>query len=224
MDASWVTKREALREAIQWALRLDQVVVSELLADGTTSIDHLVAWEGERAANRWTHGVWCDLRLSWVWNRGKDETRQSYDQDTDTIVNWYGGQRMFNVMVIVASDDQKDMDAIGTATASLRTLIRHPHAKAILQAADIGLNQIMRTLHADYTAHGVRYSQSMTEIRFNTVEGYQEVLEAPTAPDQIQVPGDGYVKRVETLPDGSGEFETGVDGEPTIRHIDVEAT
>ncbi len=223
MAATWTQKREALREAIAWALRLDQVVASELLLDGTSTIDHLVAWEGETAANRWTSGVWCNLRLSWVWTRGKDETRQSYDEDSDSILNWYGGQRLFNVMVIVASDNQQDMDAIGSATASLRTLIRHPHAKAILQAADIGLNQVMRTLNADYTAHGVRYSQSMTEIRFNTVEGYEEVLETPTAPDQIQVPGDSYVKRVETLPDGAGEFETGVDGEPIVRHIDVEA-
>jgi hypothetical protein len=212
--ATWPEKRAALREAISWALQLQEGPAVPLL-DGTMSNAQLAQWEGENNANRWTKGVWCNLRLSWVTPRGRDESRQSFDEATDQVLYRYGGQRHFNVMVIVGSDNQHDADAIGQATASLRVLIRHPHVRAILGAADIGLAEVRRTIHADYTQHGVRYSQSMTEIAFNTIEEYVETPTTAMSPD--------YIRRVQTLPDGEGRFATGRDGDDIIRQLDVSA-
>jgi len=214
MAADWRTKREAIRQAVSWALRVPQLP-SVLLADGTSSNDHLVAWEGQNTANRWTTGLWCDLRMNWVLTVGRDETRQEFDENAQTLMYRYGGQRRFVVTAIIGTDDQTEMDAVGSATQSLRTLIRHPHAHALLGAADIGLGRIRRTMWADYTAHGVRYSASHTEFEFNT---YEEFLE--TAPEFTGA--NSWVDRVETLPDGEGRFKTGHDGEDIIRHIDVE--
>jgi hypothetical protein len=171
--ASWKQKRAALQQAITYALNLPTTSAVQL-ADGTTDLPNSVEWEGKREANRWTDGVWCDLRLGVVVPIGRDERRYTYvagvDAPSSTLRPTYGGNRSFNVMIIVGSDDQEDADAIGTAASFLRTRIRRQEVIDILGAVDIGLAEIRQTLNVDYVDEGRQYSQSMTEIRFNTVE------------------------------------------------------
>lgn len=182
--ATWKQKREALRQAMIYCLGLTGPD-----ADGTDQ-EYLVAWEGQRQASRWTKGVWVDLRLGFVRVLGRDETRQVQDDGTDEILNSYGGQRSFTLMLIVSSDDQEDQDAIGTATARLRTRIRRPETRDMLAEVDIGLADIMSTINVDYVDDGAQVSSSMTELRFNTVE------------DDTDLPGSGqdWIREVE----GSG--------------------
>ncbi len=218
--ASWRQKRDAIKEVVRWALQLP---AGEPALGGGTTTDGAVQWEGERGANRWTNGVWCNLRLSWVVTRGRDETRQMFDEDNNFLGYRYGGQRHFVVMVMVGSDDQQDMDAIGSATQSLRVLIRHPYAESLLDAVDVGLGDVRRTIHADYTEDGVRVSQSMTEITFNTWEEFVETAENAVQPVPGEFPFNSYITRVQTEPDGEGRFVTGHDGTDIIREIDVNA-
>ncbi len=190
--ATWKAKREALRQTIIYALGLTGV------DQDAKSLEYLVQFEGQRENNRWTKGIWCDLRLGRVRVVGRDETRQNYDETTDELLNSYGGQRSFTLMVIVSSDDQEDEDAVGTATARLRARIRRPEAQELLAAADIGFAAIYDTINVDYADDGAMVSSSMTELRLNTVE------------DDTDLPGAGapWIREVQ----GEGEVDTDLEG------------
>lgn len=193
--ASWKDKREAIRQAIIVALDLKREPAVEL-AGGGTNIDFLVQWQGRREAARWTGGVWCDLRLGTVIPVGRDETRRFYNEDDDALRPTYGGQRSFTVMVIVASDDQEDEDAVGTAGSRLRTRIRREEVKAILAAVDVSLAEILSTSNFDFQDDGVQYSQSMTELQFNTTEEDEDTTGT----------GD-WIREVEGSGDSPGDLE-----------------
>lgn len=183
--ASWKQKRVALRNTIIYCLGLD----TQTDQDGKP-LEYLVQFEGQREMARWTKGVWCDLRLGSVRVVGRDETRQNYDSGSDELLNSYGGQRSFTLMVIVSSDDQEDADAIGTATQRLRARIRRPEAQDMLAAVDIGFAAIQPTLNVDYVDDGAQVSSSMTELFLNTVESDDDVSGSPG--DWIrEVQGDG---------------------------------
>src|SRR5262245_8272442 len=126
MAHSWKEKREAIRQAVIYALGLN---VPD--ADGGSQ-DYLVMWEGRREANRWTRGMWCDLRLGAVRVLGRDEMRLVYDAATDSLQPTYGGQRAITVTVVISSDDQEDVDAVGTAGRFLRTRMERDEVREIL--------------------------------------------------------------------------------------------
>lgn len=192
--ATWKQKREAIRQAVTFALKIP-TVSGETLADGTTDLPNGVEWEGKREANRWTGPVWADLRLGAVIALGRDEKRRTFHDGgspaNSGFTTAYGGQRSFHVMVIVGSDDQEDMEAIGEATAGLRTRMEREEVVEMLAAVDVAVSDILPTLNVDYIAEGRQYSQSMTEVRFNTVES-----------DEDEFPGalTGYI--AEVLADG----------------------
>lgn len=189
--ATWKAKREALRQTIIYCLGLST------LDENGSSKQYLVQFEGQREMARWTKGIWCDLRLGMVRVVGRDETRQVQADGVDEILNSYGGQRSFTLMVVVSSDDQEDQDAIGTATTRLRTRIRRPEVQDMLAAVDIGFSAILSTINVDYEDDGAQVSSSMTELRLNTVE------------DDTDLPGSGmdWIAEVQ----GDGETDSDVD-------------
>lgn len=196
--ATWKQKREAIRQAVTFALKMP-TVSSETLADGTTALPNGVEWEGKREANRWTGPVWADLRLGTVVPLGRDEKRRTFRDGgtpaTSGFTTNYGGQRSFHVMVIVGSDDQEDMEAIGEATAGLRTRMDRPEVDELLAAVDVSVSNVLPTINVDFIADGRQYSQSMTEVLFNTVEN-----------DEDEFPGalTGYINEV--VADGEGDL------------------
>jgi hypothetical protein len=211
---TWKQKKAAIREAVEFAARIDRLNVAVPLAGGGSSLSHLVAWAGERAASRWTGGgAWIDLRFNWITTISNDESRQSYDEDTDIVTYEYGGHREFVVSVVVRSDNQEDMDAVGDVAQGIRTLIRHPAVRAILAAADIGLARVERTVMADYVEHDVTYSQALIDLAFNTWESYVETVEAlPAAPTAEPLIAPYDTSHIAQLVEGVAEI-TGAGGE-----------
>jgi hypothetical protein len=174
MSSTWLQKQDAVKAAISKCLKLD-VAGSVLLADGTYDQPSAVEWENKREASRGTMDYWCDLRLGSVLVLGRDEKRRMFVDNgsvlTSGLQTTYGGQRIFSVMCIVGSDNQDaDKAAIGQLGSLIRTRLRREEVLDILQAADISINQIFTTLNVDYEDDGIMYSQSMTEVRFNTSE------------------------------------------------------
>lgn len=174
MGSTWLEKQDAVKAAIVACLKLDRSG-SVLLADGTYDRGHGVEWENKREASRSTNDYWADLRLGSVMVLGRDEKRREFvDGGTPALSGLrtvYGGQRIFSVMVIVGSDNQDaDKAAIGQLGSMIRTRLRREEILEILQDADISINQIMATLNVDFEDDGMMYSQSMTEVRFNTSE------------------------------------------------------
>jgi len=198
---TWKQKREAIRLAVTFALKIP-TVSGETLADGTTDLPNGVEWEGKREANRWTGPVWADLRLGTVIQIGRDEKRREFHNGgtpaTSGLTTNYGGQRSFHVMVIVGSDDQEDMEAIGEATAGLRTRMQREEVVEMLAAVDVAVADVLPTLNVDFIDEGRQYSQSMTEVRFNTVEN-----------DEDEFPGAvlGYIAEVEASGVVPGDLE-----------------
>lgn len=211
---TWKAKKAGIKAAIEYAARIDRTNVAVPLAGGGSSLSHLVAWSGERAASRWTGGgPWIDLRFNWVTTISNDESRQSYDEDTDVVTYEYGGHREFVVSIVVRSDNQEDFDAAGDIAQGIRTLLRHPYVRATLAAVDIGLARIERTVQADYVEHDVVYSQALIDVAFNTWESYVETVDPlPDAPttDPSLAPYD--TSHIAALVEGVGEIE-GAGGE-----------
>lgn len=210
---TWKQKKAGIKSAIEFAARIDRLNAAVPLAGGGSSVSHLVAWSGERSASRYTSGVWIDLRFNWVTTISNDETRQSYDEDTDVVTYEYGGHREFVVSIVVRSENQEDFDAVGDVAQGIRTLLRHPTVRAILAAVDIGLARIERTVQADYVEHDVQYSQALIDVAFNTWESYVETVDPlPDAPttDPSLAPYD--TSHIAALVEGVGEIE-GAGGE-----------
>jgi hypothetical protein len=205
---TWKQKKAALRAMVAMVLKLDRPDSSVVLADGTfeNTDSEAVQWENERGASRSTKGVWADLRLGVIVPISQDETRYEYDPDTDLNLPTYGGFRRFSVMVIIATDDQEDYEAVGEVAGRLRTRIHRPEALALLEAANIGYTSLGQTMNVDYPGDdGVMYSQSMTEIMFETSEA-----------DEPEADQDGsYIGEVL----GDGDLYVGVDGEPINAEI-----
>ncbi len=199
MAISWKTKKAALRAAIAKALKLDRADTAVELADGTFKNTKLeaVQWENEPAASRGTQDVWVDLRLGSVVPISQDEVRYDFDADTDRLLPTYGGHRRFSVTVIIGTDSQVDYEAVGDIASRLRTRLRRPDVLAGLWEADIGFSYFGQTINADYMDEGRMYSQSITELFFETNE-----VDEPEEDDT----GD-YVAAVEGL--GYAEYETG---------------
>lgn len=200
MSSTWAEKQEAVRVAVTQALKLN-TASPVLLGDGTYDRGNQVEWENKREASRSTNDYWADLRLGSVVALGRDEKRREFvDGGTPALSGLrtvYGGQRIFSVMVIVGSDNQDaDKAAIGQLGSMVRTRLRREEILEILQNADISINQILMTLNVDYEDDGIMYSQSMTEVRFNTSEddGWDED------------PNTGYIAEVH------GEGEGDLDG------------
>lgn len=205
---TWKQKKAALRAVIAKVLKLDRPNASVLLADGTFegTDSEAVQWENERGNSRHTRGVWADLRLGVIVPISQDETRYEYDPDTDLNLPTYGGHRRFSLMVIVATDDQEDYEAVGEVAGRMRTRIMRPEVLDMLNAANLGLTSVGQTLNVDYQGEdGVMYSQSMTEIVFETSEA-----------DEPEADQDGsYVGQVL----GDGDLHVGVDGDPINAEI-----
>lgn len=172
MAFTWKQKKATLRAVFATALKLDRVNNTVELADGTFegADSEAIQWENERENSRATRGIWCDLRLGQVIPIGEDETRFNYDEDTDRLLPTYGGPRRFSVMVILGTDDQGDYEAVGEVAGRLRTRIMREELQEQLVATDIGFTRIGQTLNVDYEDEGRMYSQSMTELFFETNE------------------------------------------------------
>jgi hypothetical protein len=208
MSFTWKQKKAALRSVFAGVLKLDRVNSAVLLADGTFegADSEAIQWENERGASRPTRGIWCDLRLSQIIPIGQDEIRYDYDIATDRLLPTYGGPRRFSVMVILGADDQSDYEAVGDVAGRLRTRLMREEFIDELVDTDLGLTRIGQTLNVDYEDDGVMYSQSMTEVFFETNE--QDEPEA----DELG----SYIGEVEI----EGELLSGFDGDP----IDVSVT
>lgn len=169
---SWKQKKAALKAAIAKALKLDVVDPLVELADGTFqgAASEAVQWENERFASRPTRGVWADLRLGSIVPIDQGETIYNYDEDTDQLLPTYGGYRRFTVMVIIGTENQEDFEAVGEVAGRLRTRILRPDIHASLIAVDIGYTSTGATMNVDFMDEGVMYSQSMTELTFETNE------------------------------------------------------
>lgn len=209
MSFTWKQKKAALRAVLAAALKLDIVNTAVELADGTfeNADSEAIQWENERGDSRPTRGIWADLRLSQVSPIGQDEIRYEFDEGTDRLLPTYGGPRRFSVMVILGADDQSDYEAVGDVASRLRIRIMREELLDELVAVDLGLTRIGQTLNVDYMDDGVMYSQSMTEVFFETSE-YEE----PTDNDT----GD-YIREVQ----GSGALKTGHDGVDIVAPFDV---
>lgn len=199
MAFTWQQKKATLRAVFAAALKLDVPDNTTLLADGTflNADSEAIQWENERGDSRITNGIWCDLRLGSVVSIGEDEIRRSYDSGTDRLLPTYGGPRRFSVMVIVASDDQESTEAIGEVAGRLRTRLMREELLQQLMDCDLGFTKLGATMNIDYQDDGRMYSQSMTEVWFETNE-----QDEPTSSDS----GD-YVKEVH----GGGTLATGHD-------------
>jgi hypothetical protein len=213
---TWKAKREAIRQAVTFALKMP-TVSGEALADGTTDLPNGVEWEGKREANRWTGPVWCDLRLGSVIALGRDEKRREFHFDGTAagsgFTTNYGGQRSFSVMVIVGSDDQEDMEAIGEATAGLRTRMDRPEVEDMLAAVDVSVANVLPTLNVDFVAEGRQYSQSMTEVFFNTVENDEDAFPGELTGYIAEVHADGDYHSTPTPSDPDVEIVVAVTGQ-----------
>ncbi len=195
MAFTWKQKKATLRAVVAKVLKLDRPNLGTLLADGTfeNADSEAVQYENERGASRPTRGVWCDLRLGAVIPIGQDEVRYNYDVGTDKLLPTYGGPRRFSLMVIAASDDQEDYEAVGEVGGRLRTRIMREEILDMLTATDLGLTSVGQTMNVDYQGEdGVMYSQSMTELFFETNEQDEPEADEPGA-YVGEVTGDGDV-------------------------------
>ncbi len=211
MAYTWKQKKAVIREVLATALKLDVVDTSVELADGTFKNQGApgIQWENERWASRPTNEVWCDLRLGNIIPLSTDEVRYDFDEDGDRLLPTYGGPRRFSVMVIVATDDQENYEAVGEISGRLRTRLVRDELLERLVAVDVGFERVGQTLNVDYMDEGVMYSQAMTEVWFQTNE--QDEPEATTSGDYI-----AYV-------DGGGTLTAGADGEDIETELLVDA-
>ena len=180
--------------AIREALRL--AVVSALDVPDTD-----VYWKGTNAANSWHSWdpaagrppVRVELRLQLVQASGIDEVRQHYDSGSGMRTEELCGNRELTVSVRIESESQADgEDAVGQLASYLRTRLRRPTILAALQAAGLGLADILPTVTADYVDQDRDLSVSVTDLLVLAAESDKA---APT--------GTGWIEKVAVEFDGS---------------------
>jgi hypothetical protein len=204
---TWKAKKAALKLAITTALKLGKVRTKKL-ANGTFLPANEVAWENERSASRANGHVWVDLRLGSVVAAAQDETRYEYEESTDRLLATYGGARRFTVMVIIATDDQEDAEAVGELAGRLRTRIVRPDILEPLLAVNVGFVEVAAALNADYAEDGRMVSAAMLELRWETTEADEP--DEDSSGDWVKLvdmEGDFYVE----LPTGQATVDVVVD-------------
>jgi hypothetical protein len=220
---------EAIRLAVATALALpDRTAPNGVV---TCTVDY----RNRRSSARFVSHVWVDLRPFSLVNVGRDETR--YDQvlvpggDPELQLRpVMRGTRRVRIEAHVRSDSQ-EMDASAYAAADrIRTRIRSPRIKAILQGANVGYEAADMAYESDYRdADNRMISEAIIDMVFlfsvldrddaaedfgwvDTVQGTGALVDGALAEDLVSV----SISSTDPAPIGPGGSLTGDSEDPIV--------
>lgn len=153
---NWATIKEAVRQAVVSATGIDE---------------QRVQWVNNPEAGTWRETPLVDLVLRNPRAIGVDETRTTYNEETDALEATQEGPREFTVSIRIETESQLDAEeSVGQLASDLRTRLRRKGVKAALLVAGVSLARMERTVDSDFTADRRTVSLSVTDVVFCAAE------------------------------------------------------
>lgn len=132
-----------------------------------------MAWEGAAdAAALWVNldSATITLTLRTIGDHGVDQVERTHNDATDALDVAIKGQRRLIVSVRIASARQVPGANAQHYASLLRTRLQRDSVLEALDAAGLGLTEVMPTIEGDITRNDRRVSIAITDVLFSCAE------------------------------------------------------